>query len=78
MDVALDQKVPALDITFDKPNVGNYRATALGYSARRDPDFRYCVQNLQEQIDVEGKTAYERGGYLLNGCYLTGGASGGP
>ena len=69
-DLALDDTVPAFDITFKPPNVGS-DATALGYSGAKDPDFRYCTQRLT-------RADASRGGYMLDGCGLTGGSSGGP
>ena len=44
---------------------------AFGYSGARDPDFRYCVQSLRD-----AGSGYD--GYVLDGCGLTGGCSGGP
>ena len=70
----LEKAVPTLDVTFEKPVYGEY-ATALGYPANLDTedqpsDFRYCRQSLREEAG--------KGGYVLNGCGLKGGASGGP
>ena len=69
-NLAMDQTLPALPITFSPPQTGT-RATALGYSGNKDPDFRHCVQRLD-------RAASSRGGYLLDDCELTGGSSGGP
>lgn len=71
---ALDNAVKALDVSFEAPNLGN-ASYALGYPGDRDvttnpSDFRYCRQMLEEKPNY--------GGYLLDGCGLTGGASGGP
>lgn len=65
----LDEAVPAMDVSFRRPKYGR-SAYGLGYSGNRDPDFRYCVQDLDHYPS--------RGGYILNGCGLTGGSSGGP
>lgn len=65
---ALDQVVPALDVSFTAPIAGN-PATALGYSYSEDPNFMYCTQALSRAASM--------GGYRLNGCELSGGASGG-
>jgi hypothetical protein len=66
---ALDIAVPAMGVSFTAPTLVSDLAYALGYSKKQDPDFRYCVQTLE----VSG---YD--GYVLDGCGLSGGSSGGP
>lgn len=68
-NIALDNTVPALDVSFNEPIVGG-RTTALGYSSDPNPDLRYCAQYLEIEANM--------GGYLLNGCALSDGAIGGP
>ena len=70
MSDALDQAVSAMDTSFTARNMGDL-SHAFGYSGARDPDFRYCVQSLRD-----AGSGYD--GYVLDGCGLTGGCSGGP
>jgi len=74
VDEALDNAVETLDVSFDAPNLGN-AGYALGYPGDRDrstnpSDLRYCLQVLEERSNY--------GGYVLDGCGLMAGASGGP
>ena len=66
---ALDRNVRGMRVLFSPPTIeGTYHA--LGYSGENDPDFMYCVQN------IESRPLY--GGYRLSSCGLSGGSSGGP
>ena len=42
-NLALDNTVPALDVSFAKPNLGD-PTMAFGYPEIQDPAFRYCTQ----------------------------------
>lgn len=65
---ALEEAVPALDVSFEEPTTGSL-SYAFGYPGNRDPNFQYCRQVLDPE---QGR------GYLLDGCDMQGGSSGGP
>lgn len=64
----LDATVNALDVSFASQS-SPAESYALGYSGDQDPSFRYCYQPM---------TFDSYYGYVLDGCELSGGSSGGP
>ena len=63
----LDVTVNALDVSFATQS-SPAESYALGYSGNEDPSFRYCYQPM----------SFYSYGYVLDGCELSGGSSGGP
>jgi hypothetical protein len=67
----LDKDVVPMDLDFDvRPQ--NEFTVALGYSADRDPSFRYCTDDMSTIMGVPWYV-----NLWLDRCGMTGGASGG-
>lgn len=75
---ALDRVVRGMEVSFSNPELEG-TSHALGYSGKDDPDFRYCVQDLADSNIFFGESSpIQPDGYVLDGCGLQGGSSGGP
>ena len=63
----LHEDVVPLRIDFDASPIGEFTA-ALGFSANKDPSFRYCAKTMGTKTAVAGYA-----NYFLDNCGLTGG-----
>lgn len=66
VSASLESAVPELALQLTEPSGTTY---ALGYSASKDPSFRYCSETL---------ASFDSADWWLGSCGLSGGASGGP
>jgi len=67
----LDKDTVPMHIDFESDPVDNF-AVALGYSADKDPAFRYCTNEIET---IKGVPWYTN--LWIDQCGMTGGASGG-
>ena len=77
MAQALDRVVRGMKVSFSNPGLEG-TAHGLGYSGKDDPDFMYCVQDTLDSNVFFGPSSLQPDGYVLDGCGLQGGSSGGP
>jgi hypothetical protein len=62
-----------IDFTYDQSNAPATFTHGLGYTFSKDPDFRYCAQQLTTKYGI---SSYEN--LWLSPCDMSGGSSGGP